>query len=321
MTDPSKPKRLFDLINNVDKRYISVPHDFDYGRLYKLLLPEDHRPHGYLTSDTVHKLPWTPDFDIDHAKLSIQLNLASGTISASTINAALQAVVDGALALGPTVFPRLTSHSEMFRILGAKPYAGGGSNIIQLERFAAPLFGICCRGAHMTAYIKDSLAGSLKVWVARRAANLHTYPGMLDTTVAGGVKAADSPRACIVAESDEEAALPRAYVEERLVATGAVSYVSLSANGITPTVLYVYDLEMAEGMEPRPKDGEVEGFFLMGVEEVVRHMMAGEFKPNCCLVMLDFFVRHGVLTEENETDYLEILIRLRRVLPVPITAR
>lgn len=207
----------------------------------------------------------------------------------------------------------------MFRILGTKGYAGNG--VIQLERFAAPLFGICSRGAHMTAYVKASGASdSIKVWVARRAANLHTYPGMLDTTVAGGVKASDTPRACIIAESDEEAALPRTYVEERLVTTGAVSYVTLKADAIVPTVLYVYDLEMAEGMEPQPKDGEVEGFFLMGVAEVLKRMLDGEFKPNCCLVMLDFYIRHGVLTEENENDYLEILTRLRRLLPVPVTA-
>lgn len=135
----------------------------------------------------------------------------------------------------------------------------------------------------MTAYVKNLNTGSLKIWIARRAANLHTYPGMLDTTVAGGVKASDSPRECIVAESDEEAALPRSYVEERLVATRAVPYNSRNVDVIMPAVLYVYDPEMEEGIEPRPKDGEVDDFFLLGVGEVKRHMIAGGFKPNCCL--------------------------------------
>lgn len=174
----------------------------------------------------------------------------------------------------------------------------------------------------MTAYVKDA-NGLLRVWVARRAKDLHTYPGMLDTTVAGGVKATDTPRDCIVAEADEEAALPRAYVEERIVAAGAVTYVTRKVDGgVSPTVLYVYDLRMddGDGVEPRPKDGEVEGFYLIGVDEAMERMMDGEFKPNCCLVMLDFFVRHGVITEESENDYLEIVTRLRRGLPVPVTA-
>ncbi|CAN8102793.1 unnamed protein product [Discula destructiva] len=318
MTERFKAKRLIDLVNHVD----NVPMNFNYAAFYKLLLPEDPRVHGYLTPENVAKLPWTPDFNIDHNTRTVQLAPASGTISTTTINAAFQAVIDGAIAVGPPVFPRLTSHSEMFRILGANLYDLPDTNTttIQLERFTAPLFGICSRGAHMTAYIRDATDGSLKIWVARRAADLHTYPGMLDTTVAGGVKAADSPRECIVAESDEEAALPRARVEKRMVATGAVMYVSRRADAVMPTVLYVYDLEMEDGEEPRPKDGEVEGFYLMGVEQVVRRMLDGEFKPNCCLVMLDFLVRQGSITEENEEDYLEILTRLRRPLPVSITA-
>lgn len=36
------------------------------------------------------------------------------------------------------------------------------------------------------------------------------------------------------------------------------------------------------------------------------------------MVIIDFFVRHGVITEDSEPgDYLEILSRLRRRLPVP----
>lgn len=68
----------------------------------------------------------------------------------------------------------------------------------------------------------------------------------------------------------------------------------------------------------------------MSVEEVVSRMHAGEFKPNCalgasessfsvprqltlicvCKVLIDFLVRHGYLTPENEPRYLEINQRL-----------
>lgn len=246
---------------------------------------------------------------------------------AGRINAAFQAVVDGAIALGTSVFPNLTSHSEMVRIVGAREYQSKTPHHpepIRLERFAASLFGLCSRGAHLTAYVRDadqSVSAGLRIWVARRDANLHTYPGMLDTTVAGGVKAEDTPRKCIVDESDEEAALPLSYVEKNLVTAGVVTYVSRSekTGQVRPTVLYVYDLELKEGMRPEPKDGEVEEFYLMTVEEVTKAMLGGEFKPNCCLVMLDFFVRHGIITSENERDYLDIVMGLRRKLPVPMT--
>jgi hypothetical protein len=69
----------------------------------------------------------------------------------------------------------------------------------------------------------------------------------------------------------------------------------------------------------------------MPIDEVVSRMRAGEFKPNCALgascflrpkpvmvyllyisiqVLLDFLVRHGYLTPENEPRYLEITQRL-----------
>lgn len=303
-----------------------MPIGWDYNGLYKLLLPNDSRTHGYLTSDTVTKLPWTTDFSIDHKDRVVQVTVAE--IEAERINAAFQAVIDGAIALGTSVFPNLTSHSEMVRIVGAREYPSRKTphqpEPIRLERFAASLFGICSRGAHLTAYVRDTsqpASTGIKLWVARRDANLHTYPGMLDTTVAGGVKAEDTPWQCIVAESDEEAALPLSYVEKNIVTTGVVTYVSRSekTGQVRPTVLYVYDLELGECMRPEPKDGEVEEFYLMTVEEVTRAMMGGEFKPNCCLVMLDFFVRHGIITAENDKDYLDIVTGLRRKLPVPMT--
>ncbi len=46
-------------------------------------------------------------------------------------------------------------------------------------------------------------------------------------------------------------------------------------------------------------------------------MALGEFKPNCALVLLDFFVRHGIVTAENEPDYIDIVSRLHRRVEFP----
>lgn len=203
-------------------------------------------------------------------------------------------------------------HSEPYRIIGANFFAA-------LERFPAPLFGVGSRGAHMTAFVRDHGAGEMKIWIARRGRHLFTYPDMLDTTVAGGVKASDGPRECIVAEADEEASLPAEYVRAHARAAGAVTYVTRSRQSglISPTVLYVYDLELPEDMRPTPKDGEVAEFLLWDVEQIKTAMLRGEFKPNCNLVMIDFFIRHGIITDANDPDFLDLCTRLRRHLPIP----
>lgn len=86
---------------------------------------------------------------------------------------------------------------------------------------------------------------------------------------------------------------------------------------LQPECQYVYDLELDADTVPRPSDDEVESFALMTVDEVQGAMRSGGFKPNCALVLLDFFIRHGIITAENDQDYIEIVARLHRRLEFP----
>ncbi|KAK2060748.1 NUDIX domain-containing protein [Colletotrichum caudatum] len=306
--EPLEKKSYLPLINKVD----NVPLDFDFDTLYKLMLPGDSRPHGFMIPATVQRLPWTSDFRVDHDGRKVYLldtTDKGGEDPGKACTAAFQRVVDAAIASDS--FPTLNKmHSEHFRIIGA-------NHFVSIERFPAPLFGISSRGAHMTAFVKTG--DEMKIWVPRRSAHLFTFPDLLDTTVAGGVKAEDSPFDCIVAEATEEASLPEDFVKENARAVGAVTYVSMNQQKGTffPTVLYVYDLELPESIEPVPGDDEVSSFMLMSIPQVNSAMLEGQFKPNCVLVMLDFFIRHNIITSDNNHEYLEIVTRLRRHLPIP----
>jgi len=128
----------------------------------------------------------------------------------------------------------------------------------------------------------------------------------------------------LVRESSEEASLPRDLVRTSATSHGMVTYIYIrtaNATGevglIQPECQYIYDLELSPDMIPKPNDSEVQEFYLWDVEEVQEHMAKGEFKPNCALVMLDFFIRHGILTPENERDYDEIKNRIHRKLELP----
>jgi 8-oxo-dGTP pyrophosphatase MutT (NUDIX family) len=263
-------------------------------------------------------MPWTNDFHVDHESRTVRLSerILDGTVDpGKAISKAFQEVVDEAVRMH--LFPTLREHGEYYRVIGAK-HEG-----VVVERFPSPLFGIVSRGAHMTAYVKGDSGRpeDMKIWIAKRSAQIYTYPGKLDSSVAGGVKAADSPLDCIVAESEEEASLDRAWVRQNVKATGIVSYVGQNTKNATvqPVILYLYDLACPPDVHLTPGDEEVEEFKLMTVEEVRDAMMRWEFKTNVSLVMIDFFARHGILTPENEPDYLEILYRLRRKLPVPLS--
>lgn len=259
-------------------------------------------------------MPWPASFTIDHQDQTVTLCAPqSGVTLSAHANSAFQEAVDKAIE--DDVFPILhQEHSEYFRVLGARAF-------VQIERFAAPLFGIATRGAHLTCYVRQP-DGTPKIWVARRNRSLFSYPGLLDSTVAGGIKASHTPRECILAESTEEACLPPDLVSSSVKAVGTVTMANRNIRtGLYHSdILYVYDLEIPEDVVPTPGDDEVEEFVLMDCEEVRQRMLAGEFKPNVCPVMVDFLVRHGQITAENEDDYVAICERLRRRIPVPTSS-
>ncbi|KAG8701040.1 hypothetical protein FRC11_012482 [Ceratobasidium sp. 423] len=134
-------------------------------------------------------------------------------------------------------------------------------------------------------------------------------------SVAGGIPVGMTPFESMVKECEEEASLAEDVARKHIKAVGVVSYFFQNARGnLQPEVEYTYDMLCPSADDlafvPKPLDGEVESFELMNWEAVIEKMKAGEFKRNSALVLLDFFVRHGIVTPENEPNYLEIVTRM-----------
>ncbi|CAM1511085.1 Fc.00g085980.m01.CDS01 [Cosmosporella sp. VM-42] len=204
-------------------------------------------------------------------------------------------------------------------------YSRTGELLFSMERAAMGLLGTMRYGVHMIAYVKDDSAPhGVKLWIPTRAANKSTYPGMLDNTVAGGLMTGEDPFECVIREADEEASLPDDLVRSQAKFVGNVTYIYITNKDqvgeggfIYPECQWVYDLQLPADVIPKPKDGEVEKFELCGVDQIKKDLAAAKFKPNCGLVTLDFFIRHGILTKDNEPEIEEIGRRVRRDMPFP----
>lgn len=261
-------------------------------------------------------MPWTPDFRIDSSspRKEIHLLRRKGDDWRAACNQAIEQVLN--TAREKNTFPNLgRKRDENFTIMGAKFPIG-------IERSASSLFGTIAQGAHMTVYTRTS--SGIKFWISQRNPKKPTYPGMFDNTVGGGVAAGEIPFECLVREAGEEAALPEEIVRREACHAGTVTYLNIAdhkAGGepdvVVPGLLYVYDLEVSEDVVLKPVDDDIKAFYLMDEQQVKEHMARDQFKPNCALVLMDFFVRHGIITAENEPDYVEIVSRLHRKLPFP----
>jgi len=181
--------------------------------------------------------------------------------------------------------------------------------LLAMERAAIPRFGVRAYGVHMNGYLRRP--DGLHMWVARRARDKPTYPGMLDNTVAGGQPLGLGLMENLIKECAEEAAIPKALaMQSRPV--GAISYCTESDEGLKPDVQVCYDLELPEGFVPHNTDGEIESFALWPIAEVERVVRdTAEFKFNCNLVIIDFLIRHGVIPPEHP-DYLALCQGLRQ---------
>lgn len=268
----------------------------------------------------VERMPWTSDWNIDHEKKTISPKVRdAGTNASDELHRQQSRVIAETL--------QLAREKKVFAVLNGwrnELYPIGRSSPIttSIERAGSALFGIVTYGVHMTAYVK--VDNDIKIWVPRRAKNKQTFGGMLDNTVAGGISSGENPFESVVREAAEEASFPDSLVRSNAKSCGMVTYFYITgqrAGGETgllqPEVQYVYDLEIDPSVIPKPADDEVEEFYLSTVEEVQKALAEGRFKPNCAVVLLDFFVRHGILTADNEKHLIEIVSRIHRKLPFP----
>lgn len=290
--------------------------------LYTLVWEDDEGQYaiGYLLDRVFQKLLETPpairgDMKVDAEKKIVRL---FDRPSEPECTEAVRVLVDHWRAEG--AFPVLAGwRNEIVPCFGRR-----GELLFSIERVAAGVFGLTYYGVHMTAYTRSSDSSfGMKIWVPRRAPNKSTYPGMLDNTVAGGLVTNELPFECIVREAEEEANLPEDFCRRNIKLVGDVTYhyIADERSGepglIYPERQWTYDLELPADMVPEPKDGEVDYFALCTVDEVQRDMAVGLFKPNCALVLVDFFLRHGILTPDNEPCFDELKQRVHRKMPFP----
>ncbi|KAJ5637412.1 NUDIX hydrolase domain-like protein [Penicillium lividum] len=265
---------------------------------WKFYLPEDSRPHGLITDSVVKRMPWTADFSVASKERQIRLLRPEGDNWQKKCTQILDYQVQ--LAREKGAFPKLGKHcGEQFPIVGAKFPVG-------IDRSAFSLFGLVGRGVHMTAYTQQG--NEFRFWVPQRNLEKSTYPGMLDNT------------------ASEEAGMSDEHIRRDTLAVGTVTWMNISderAGGesglINPAVLFVYDLQVSQSTTFKPVDGDVHAFHLMNIQEAKVAMLDGKFKPASANVLLDFMVRHGLITAEEEPAYTEIVSRLHRKLPLSTT--
>lgn len=238
---------------------------------------------------------WPEYFSMSEVKIELIADVKSFDHRSKILDEVVHQLVDqGVIAnyLGEVYPVTANSRDQMFAVL---------------DRGSAAYFGIKAYGQHLNGYVISD--DGLKLWTACRASDRIHFPGKLDNIVAGGLPHNISLKNNLLKECQEEADIP-AQLAKRARATGAITYCCETEVGLKPDTLYCYDLELPQSFVPQNTDGEVAEFQLLNLENLIKQIRdTDDFKPNCNLVFLDFFIRHGVIRPEQE-NYVELITGL-----------
>lgn len=183
--------------------------------------------------------------------------------------------------------------------------------LFEMRRFYTPYLGIRRYASRLNAYHKDQM------WIVRRGTGVHDYAGRLDSLVAGGQIAGRGIFEHFLVEAHEEAGLSADDCKN----VSSVSMIHIcrhtSQGFLYDENMYVYDLDTGGTVTPHiVNEWEVQKIELWPFERVLQTIRTtDDFRPEAALCLIDFFIRKGFITPDNDPDYDELCFGLRSTLP------
>lgn len=177
---------------------------------------------------------------------------------------------------------------ETFAIVGPR----SGRVLALIERTAARFWGTLTHGAHANGYLADAQGRPTHLWIAQRAFDKPTDPGLFDNLIGGGVPHGEPPARTLVREGLEEAGLDEATLQAARPA-GHLTVCRDVPEGLQHECLHAFDLPLPAGLTPRNLDGEVAGFRLLTLDEARALAWGDAMTMDSALVTIDFLHRHG----------------------------
>ena len=191
-----------------------------------------------------------------------------------------------------------------------------GAVLGHFERAACRFWGTLTLGAHATGYVvntADEQHRPQALWIAQRALDKATDPGLFDNLIGGGVPLGQSPHQALVREGWEEADA----TDTEMAHARPASVLTLRrdvAEGLQFEQLHSFDLPLPAHWQPLNQDGEVTGFSLMAPDQALALALSGRMTVDAALVTLCFLQRHGLW--QPDAGQASALHGLRAAAPV-----
>lgn len=152
--------------------------------------------------------------------------------------------------------------------------------VAAIERGAVRPLGLLTRAVHLNAW-----SGRGELWVARRALNKPTDPGMWDTLVGGLVGHGESDDLALERESAEEAGLTAAQIAGREPIQSLYRMRRRVPEGFQYEEVLTSDCVLADEVRPANQDGEVMEIACLPVRDIESMLFSGQFTVEASIVI------------------------------------
>lgn len=183
--------------------------------------------------------------------------------------------------------------------------------LFEMRRFYSIFLGLRRYASRVHGFEGDQM------WIVKRGQAVHEYPGRLDTLVGAGQVAGRTIREHTLVEAHEEAGLSEADCAA-MAPAGMVHIFRHNGKGFCfDENIYIYDLDTTHTAKPHPVQAwESESITLWPFAKVLETIRTtDDFRPEAALCLIDFFIRHGYITPDNEPDYDALCFGVRSLLP------
>jgi 8-oxo-dGTP pyrophosphatase MutT (NUDIX family) len=154
--------------------------------------------------------------------------------------------------------------------------------VAAIERGVMRPLGLMTKAVHLSGWSEDG-----RLWVARRALNKATDPGMWDTLVGGLVGNFEDPDFALVRESDEEAGLDAPDIVARSPLRTIAHMKRRLPEGFQLEAVLTSECVLAPHVTPRNRDGEVMDIQLLDTETLFTLLSEDAFTLEASIVITE----------------------------------
>ncbi len=159
-----------------------------------------------------------------------------------------------------------------------------------IERGAVRSLGLLTRAVHLNAWSTNG-----ELWVARRALDKPTDPGMWDTLVGGLVGYGESDELALERESAEEAGLSPLQIVQREPIQSIYQMKRRVPEGFQCEEVLTSDCVLADDVDPQNQDGEVMEIACLPIPEIESMLFSGQFTLEASIVIVQSLLARQAL--------------------------